>query len=68
MSALDDYKRRGGKGAEAIESVLRRNVLPELGGIGISIGRAIDGAAFMFKTPQALRDYLDVLAGAARSG
>jgi hypothetical protein len=30
---LDDYKRRGGKGVEAIESVVRRNVLPELGGL-----------------------------------
>jgi integrase len=30
---LDDYKRRGGKGAEAVESVVRRNVLPELGGL-----------------------------------
>jgi integrase len=30
---LEDYKRRGGKGAETIESVVRRNVLPELGGL-----------------------------------
>jgi integrase len=30
---LDDYKRRGGKGVEAIESVVRRNVLPQLGGV-----------------------------------
>jgi hypothetical protein len=30
---LDDYKRRGGRGAETIESVVRRNVLPELGGL-----------------------------------
>src|SRR5262245_25078589 len=28
-----DYKRRGGKRAEAVQSVVRRNVLPELGGI-----------------------------------
>jgi hypothetical protein len=30
---LSDYKRRGGKGAETIESVVHRNVLPELGGL-----------------------------------
>jgi integrase len=30
---LNDYKRRGGRGAETIESVVRRNVLPELGGL-----------------------------------
>jgi integrase len=28
---LDDYRRRGGKATEGIESVVRRNVLPELG-------------------------------------
>ena len=30
---LDDYRRRGGKGAETIESVTRRNLLPQLGGV-----------------------------------
>jgi integrase len=30
---LDDYKRRGGKGVEAVESVVRRNVLPDLGSL-----------------------------------
>jgi hypothetical protein len=43
---LDNYKPRGGKGAETVESVVRRNVLPELGGLlvrsshraGFSIG------------------------------
>src|ERR1043166_1131743 len=28
---VEDYRRRGGKSAEGIESVVRRNVLPELG-------------------------------------
>src|SRR5262249_53173738 len=31
----EDYRRRGGKSAEGIESVARRNVLPELGATAV---------------------------------
>jgi hypothetical protein len=30
---VEDYRRRGGKASDSIESVARRNVLPELGNI-----------------------------------
>jgi integrase len=30
---VDDYRRRGGKGSDSIESVARRNILPELGSL-----------------------------------
>lgn len=43
-------------------------VLPELGGIGISIGRRIDGAAYVFETPARLRDFLFAFARANGSG
>jgi hypothetical protein len=32
---VDDYRRRGGKGSETIESVARRNILPELGSLPV---------------------------------
>src|ERR1043166_3763366 len=32
---VEDYRRRGGKSAEGIESVVRRNVLPELGSMPV---------------------------------
>jgi integrase len=33
---LEDFHRRGGKGSEAIESVLRTNMLPELGALPVA--------------------------------
>jgi hypothetical protein len=32
---VEDYRRRGGKSAEGIESIVRRNVLPELGAMPV---------------------------------
>jgi trehalose 6-phosphate phosphatase len=43
-------------------------VLPELGGIGISVGRRIEGATFMFETPTRLREFLAGFARANGSG
>src|SRR5262249_49247982 len=43
---LDDYRRRGGKSVEGIESVVNRNILPELGKLAVSK-----------LTPQRLRDW-----------
>jgi trehalose 6-phosphate phosphatase len=37
--------------------------LPELGGIGISVGRKMDGAQFMVSDPKAMRAWLAKLAG-----
>ena len=33
-------------------------VLPELGGIGYSVGRSIEGASGTFESPQDVRDWL----------
>ena len=43
-------------------------VLPELGGIGISIGRSIEGARYMFETPTQLRAFLQGFARVNGSG
>jgi trehalose 6-phosphate phosphatase len=43
-------------------------VLPELGGIGISIGRPIEGAQYMFETPKQLRAFLQGFARVNGSG
>ncbi len=32
---LEDYRRRGGKASDSIESVARRNILPELGNVSV---------------------------------
>jgi integrase len=32
---VEDYRRRGGKGSDSIESVARRNILPELGSLSV---------------------------------
>src|SRR2546430_2548798 len=32
---LEDYRRRGGKASDSIESVVRRNILPELGNVSL---------------------------------
>jgi hypothetical protein len=32
---VDDYRRRGGKGSDSVESVARRNILPELGSLSV---------------------------------
>jgi len=52
---LDDYRRRGGKSVESIESVVRRNILPVLGKIEVSK-----------LTPQRVRDWHRGLAERAR--
>jgi trehalose 6-phosphate phosphatase len=42
-------------------------VLPQLGGIGFSVGRRVDGLAAMFETPSDVRTALCRLAGGART-
>lgn len=42
-------------------------ILPQLGGIGFSVGRRIDGLAAMFETPSDVRTALGRLAGGARA-
>src|SRR5260370_9554708 len=32
---LEDYRRRGGKASDSVESVTRRNILPELGNVSV---------------------------------
>ncbi len=52
---LEDYRRRGGKSPDGIESVVKRNILPELGKIAV-----------VKLTPQRLRDWHRGLAERAR--
>ena len=52
---LEDYRRRGGKSVEGIESVVRRNILPALGRLPVTK-----------LTPQRLRDWHRGLAERAR--
>jgi integrase len=52
---LEDYRRRGGKSVEGIESVVKRNILPELGKMVVAK-----------LTPQRLRDWHRGLAERAR--
>ena len=52
---LEDYRRRGGKSVEGIESVVNRNILPELGKLPVTK-----------LTPQRLRDWHRGLAERAR--
>ena len=52
---LQDYRRRGGKSVEGIESVVNRNILPALGKLAVSK-----------LTPQRLRDWHRGLAERAR--
>jgi integrase len=33
---LEDYRRRGGKASDSVESVTRRNILPELGNVSVA--------------------------------
>lgn len=33
---VDDYRRRGGKAVDAVQSVVRRNILPELGAVRVA--------------------------------
>jgi trehalose 6-phosphate phosphatase len=48
------------------EDVFR--VLPDFDGIGISVGRRIEGAGHMFGSPRAVRDWLAGLAGLENAG
>jgi trehalose 6-phosphate phosphatase len=48
------------------EDVFR--VLPDFDGIGISVGRRIEGAGHMFGSPRAVRDWLSELAGLENAG
>jgi integrase len=52
---FEDYRRRGGKSVEGIESVVKRNILPELGKLPVAK-----------LTPQRLRDWHRGLAERAR--
>ena len=52
---LEDYRRRGGKSVEGIESVVNRNILPALGKVAVAK-----------LTPQRLRDWHRGLAERAR--
>jgi hypothetical protein len=55
MADLSDYRRRGGKSVEGIESVVNRNILPALGKLAVAK-----------LTPQRLRDWHRGLAERAR--